>query len=131
MSDFEDETRSHLSALIAVAYRDLTVICENLPIAITMPPATDKTVVLSDAIPAVRRAMILIEEEPLPESPKDMLVSACAYWLGAVDIFTMLVINGFHTARALSAAAILDDADEHLKAISGWLAERWLEENNE
>lgn len=129
MSDFEDETRNHLSALIAVAYRDLTVICENLPISITMTAPVDKTVVLSDAIPAVRRVMILIEEQPLPETQKDMIVSACAYWLGAVDIFTMLVVNGFHTARALSAAAVLDDADKHLTAISTWLADRWLEEN--
>ncbi|NEB57644.1 hypothetical protein G3I48_36025 [Streptomyces griseus] len=130
MSDFEDETKSHLSGLIAHAYSDLIVICEGLPIPITLPAPSGKEIALSDAIPAVRRAMILIEEQPLPETPKDVFVAACCYWLAAVDIFTLLVVNGFHTARALSAATVLNDADEKLKEISVWLADRWLEEND-
>lgn len=129
MSDFEDETTSHLSSLIAHAYRDLTVVCAALPISITLPDASGQEIVLTDAIPAIRRAMILIEEQPLPEAPKDTFVAACCYWLAAVDIFTLLVVNGFHTARALSAATVLNDADEQLKEISIWLADRWLEEN--
>ncbi|MFB7228507.1 hypothetical protein ACFCY9_12395 [Streptomyces fimicarius] len=130
MSDFEDETKSHLSSLIGQAYRDLATICASLPISIALPAAVGQEIVLSDAIPAVRRAMILVEEQPLPEGPKDTFVAACCYWLAAVDIFTLLVVNGFHTARALSAAAVLNDADEKLKEISVWLADRWLEEND-
>ncbi|MFD9756059.1 hypothetical protein ACFWZZ_00640 [[Kitasatospora] papulosa] len=129
MSDFEDETKRHLSTGIAQAYHDLTVVSAGLPIAIILPAPVGTEIVLTDAIPAVRRAMILIEEQPLPEDPKDVFVAACTYWLAATDVFTMLVINGFHTARALSIATILEDADAKLKEISIWLADRWLEGN--
>ncbi|MFC8625630.1 hypothetical protein [Streptomyces anulatus] len=130
MSDFEDETKSHLSSLIAHTYSDLAVVCAGLPISIALPTPSGKEIALSEAIPAIRRSMILIEEQPLPEAPKDTFVAACCYWLAAVDIFTLLVVNGFHTARALSAATVLNDADEKLKEISTWLADRWLEEND-
>ncbi|WEH40783.1 hypothetical protein [Streptomyces sp. AM 2-1-1] len=131
MSDFEDQTRNHLSGEIAQAYRTLATISENLPIGITLPAPVGTELVLTDAIPAVRRAMILIEEQPLPEAPKDLYVNACCYWLSAVDVFTMLVVNGFHSARALSIARVLEDGDTARRELSTWLTDRWLEENDQ
>jgi hypothetical protein len=119
MSDFEDYATEKLAAHISRVYVALATLCLNLPIPVTLPTGEISNV---EAIPAVRRTMDLIIDQPMPEENQAQLFAACALWLGAMDIYGLLVGHEFHSARAHSAAANLLMAEGSMLDIAEWLA---------
>lgn len=118
MSDTADEMRNQLAAHLARAYAALATICLNLPIPVTLPGGI---VTVQDAVPAVRRLLEITEDQPMPEEAQANLFAACAFWLGAEDIFRLLVVDEFNGARAHSCAANLIMCEETMHDVTVFL----------
>lgn len=121
MSDFEDLAMRKIAQHLSVTYSGLVTICAALPIPVALP-----TVAVSnlEAVPAVRRLMDITEDQPLPEQQQATLFAIAAFWLGAMDSYSLLHREEFHSARAHSAAAALLMADDHLMDLTVWLADQ-------
>ncbi|MGW7198473.1 hypothetical protein [Streptomyces chryseus] len=120
MSDFEEQAMNKLATDIGQLYSGLVTVCLNLPVMVTLPTGEVSNV---DMVPAVRRVMDLIEDQPMPEDQQATLFACCAFWLGALDLFGLLVVEGFDKARAHSAAANVVMAEQHLMSVTLWLAD--------
>ncbi|MEV4974432.1 hypothetical protein [Streptomyces scopuliridis] len=121
MSDFEDQSMSRLSAHVSVAYAALATACAILPVPVTLPTGTVSNV---EAAPAVARAMDLVQDQPMPEEQQAQIFAACAFWLAALDLYGLLVKEGFTRARAHSTAANLLMAEDQLGDMLAWLREQ-------
>ncbi|MEV0090439.1 hypothetical protein [Streptomyces sp. NPDC050738] len=104
MSDFEEQSMRKLSSHLSLTYTALVTVSKFLPIPVSLPTGPISNM---EAIPAVRRAMALIEDQPLPEDVQAELNAAYAFWLAAMDVYALLATQEFHPARAMSAAACL------------------------
>ncbi|MEW2164396.1 hypothetical protein AB0912_15590 [Streptomyces sp. NPDC007084] len=120
MADSQDEVIERLALGLSVTYSGLARVCLALPVPIAL--ATGPGVSNLEAIPAVRRIMEVLRDQPMPEEQHGNLYSVCAYWLAAMDVFTVLVAAEFHAARAMSIEACLMMADGCLLDIAGWAA---------
>lgn len=118
MSDFEEFVMTKLAAHLSRTYSGLATLCLNLPVPVSLPTGAISNV---EAIPAVRRAMEIAEEQPMPEDNQAELHAACAFWLGAMDLFGLLAGHEFHETRAVSAAACLIQAESILLDLAEWL----------
>ncbi|MER7807904.1 hypothetical protein [Streptomyces sp900116325] len=120
MSDFEDQAMRKMAAHLSESYSSLATICLNLPVPVTLPTGTVSNL---EVVPAIRRVMDIVEDQPMPELQQATLLAICAFWLGAMDIYSLLVREEFHTARAHSAAANILMAEDHLQDLAVWLAD--------
>lgn len=120
MSDFEDETTGKLAAHLSTSYTVLATVCLNLPIPVTLPTGAVSNV---EVVPAVRRIMEIVEDQPMPQQQQATLFAVCAFWLGALDIYSLLIRDEFATARANSVAANLLMAEDHMMDLTVWLAD--------
>lgn len=118
MSDTADEMRGDLAATLAKTYKGLATTCLNLPVPVALPSGF---VDADDAVAGVRRLMDISEEEPMPEDIRAALFSACAFWLGADDLFRLLHTKEFNTARAYSCAANLIMCENSLEDVVAFL----------
>lgn len=121
MSDFEELAMSKLAGHLSATYTALAALSLSLPIPVSLP--TGAGVDNTEAIPAVRRAMDVIHEQPVPEVIHAELNAAYAFWLAAMDIYALLTIHEFQPARAMSAAACLIQTDSVLIDLAESLAE--------
>jgi hypothetical protein len=119
MADSEDQAMKTLAHHLSRSYVVLTTLCLNLPVPVTLPTGAVSNV---EVIPAIRRVMEIAEDQPMPESHQAELFAACAFWLGALDLYGLLVHN-FHTSRAHSAAANLIMCDSTMEDLVDWLAD--------
>ncbi|MFC7869651.1 hypothetical protein ACFUS2_00625 [[Kitasatospora] papulosa] len=121
MSDFEELATRKIAAHLSVTYSGLATLCAALPIPVTLPTGAVSNL---EAIPAVRRLMDITEDQPLPEQQQATLFAVGAFWLGAMDSYSLLVREEFHSARAHSAVAALLMADDHMMDLTVWLADQ-------
>lgn len=121
MSDQEDQALEKISAHLSRTYQALCHLAVNLPVPVTLPT---RGVTNIEAVPAVRRLMELAEDQPMPEEQQATLFATCAFWLGALDLYALLVANEFHTSRAHSAAANLLMVDDHMLSLTEWIIEQ-------
>ncbi|MFE9296579.1 hypothetical protein [Streptomyces niveus] len=119
MADSEDQAMKKLAQHLSMSYVVLATLCINLPIAVTLPTGEVSNV---DIVPAIRRTMEIIEDQPMPEEQQATLFAACSFWLGAVDLYGLLT-RDFHTARAHSAAACLLMCDDVMGDLIEWLTD--------
>ncbi|MFE7128944.1 hypothetical protein [Streptomyces sp. NPDC057617] len=120
MSDFEDQVMRKLSTHLSVAYSGLIAVCAALPVPIALPTGEVSNL---DAAPAVSRVMELAEDQPIPEAEQARLFSACAFWLGALDLYGLLT-REFTVARGYSVAANALMAESHMQDLGAWLADQ-------
>ncbi|MER7814524.1 hypothetical protein [Streptomyces sp. NPDC096153] len=120
MSDSEDQMMENLAHRLAVSYSALATLCQNLPIEVTIPTGEVSN---SEIVPALRRVMEIVEDQPMPRSQQNLLHAACAYWLGAMDLYGLLATVEFHSARGHSVAACLVMADDMMRLLTAWLAD--------
>ncbi|MFE4647731.1 hypothetical protein [Streptomyces sp. NPDC056707] len=120
MSDFEDQAMRKMAGHLSESYSSLATVCLNLPIPVTLPTGTVSNV---EVVPAIRRVMAIVEDQPMPEQQQATLFAVCAFWLGAMDIYSLLVREEFDVARAHSAAANILMTEDHLMDITVWLAD--------
>ena len=118
MSDTADEMRGDLAAHLAKTYGALATTCLNLPIPVTLPGGV---VEAGDAVAGVRRLMEITEDQPMPEQAQADLFSACAFWLGAEDLFRLLCTEEFNVPRAYSCAANLIMCENSLEDVVNFL----------
>ncbi|MFD8687834.1 hypothetical protein [Streptomyces sp. NPDC059651] len=118
MSDFEDGAMGKMAAHLSTSYTVLATVCLNLPIPVTLPTGAVSNV---EVVPAVRRLMDITEDQPMPEIQQATLFAVCAFWLGGMDIYSLLVREEFNLARAHSVAANLLMAEDHLMDLTVWL----------
>ncbi|MFE5771429.1 hypothetical protein ACFQ7O_24050 [Streptomyces sp. NPDC056485] len=118
MSDIADEMRNQLGAHLTRAYGALVTVSLNLPVPVTLP---DGVVTNMEAVPAVRRLLEIVEDQPMPEEAQANLFAACAFWLGAEDLFRLLCTEEFNGARAHSCAANLIMTEETLEDVTNFL----------
>ncbi|WP_267244367.1 hypothetical protein [Streptomyces sp. PR69] len=121
MSDFEDQAMKRLSAHLSSTYAALAALCLNLPVPITLPTGAVSNI---EATPAVRRIMEIVEDQPMPEAQQASLFAACAFWLGALDLYGLLAQGEFSDARAHSAAANLLMASDTMSDVAEWLGDQ-------
>ncbi|MFB6950194.1 hypothetical protein ACFCXP_11240 [Streptomyces niveus] len=119
MADSEDQAMERLAHHISMTYGVLATLCLSLPVAVTLPTGLVSNL---DVVPAVRRMMDIIEDQPMPEEQQATLFAACSFWLGAMDLYGLLT-RDFHIARANSAAACLLMCDDTMNDLIVWLAE--------
>ncbi|MEU9000524.1 hypothetical protein [Streptomyces sp. NPDC048551] len=117
MSDIEDAMRQELGAHLVQAYGDLATVALNLPIPVALPSGIVSNV---EAVPAVRRLLEITRDQPMPEEPQATLFAACAFWLGAEELFRLLCAE-FIEARAHACAANLITADGALEDLANFL----------
>ncbi|MFJ1581573.1 hypothetical protein [Streptomyces sp. NPDC088182] len=121
MSDFDDQAMGRLSTHVSLAYAALAAACAALPVPITLPIGKVSNV---ETGPAVARVMDLVRDQPMPEEQQAQLFAVCAFWLAALDLYGLLVKEGFTNARAHSAAANLLMAEDQLGDVLSWLREQ-------
>lgn len=121
MSDFEEQSMRKISAHLSVTYSGLATLCSALPIPVTLPTGAISN---QEAVPAVRRLMDIAEDQPLPVEQQATLFTVAAFWLGAMDSYSLLYREEFHSARAHSAIAALLMADDHMIDLTVWLADQ-------
>lgn len=120
MSDFEDEAMRKMAAHLSTSYTVLATVCLNLPIPVTLPTGAVSNV---EVVPAIRRVMDIVEDQPMPQTQQATLFAVCAFWLAGMDIYTLLAREEFNIARAHSVAANLLMAEDHLMDLTVWLAD--------
>ncbi|MFJ2432956.1 hypothetical protein ACIOWM_07060 [Streptomyces anulatus] len=122
MSDFEELANRKIAAHLSTTYRAMVTACLALPLPVTLPTGTVSNL---EVVPAVRRLMEIALDQPMPEEMKGHAFAAAAFWLGAMDCYSLLRREeGWHMARAHSAAAALLMADGHLEDLEAWLADQ-------
>ncbi|MGW7085034.1 hypothetical protein ACWGH2_16300 [Streptomyces sp. NPDC054871] len=121
MSDSEDQATEKLAKHLSLTYAALCHLAANLPIPVTLPRRGVSNI---EATPAVRRMMELAEFQPMPEDQQGELFAICAFWLGALDLFGMLVSNEFHSTRASSVAANILMAEQHMLDLTEWIVDQ-------
>ncbi|MEV7422852.1 hypothetical protein [Streptomyces sp. NPDC091212] len=120
MSDNSDRMIERIGDKIGYTYAALVVVCAALPVPVALP----KGIVTSEEIiPAVRRVVEIIDEIPLPEGQQAELFTAAVLWLGAVDLYELLLHTPFEASRAASAMGILLVAVDTLKDLAAWQRE--------
>ncbi|MER8083830.1 hypothetical protein ABTZ57_01375 [Streptomyces sp. NPDC094048] len=120
MSDFEEQATRKMASHLSRIYSGLATVCLNLPVAVTLPTGAISNV---EAVPAVRRVMAIVEDQPMPVQQQATLFAVCAFWLGALDLYGLVIQEGFDVARAHSVAANILMAEDHLHDITVWLAD--------
>ncbi|MFE2046376.1 hypothetical protein ACFXAZ_36740 [Streptomyces sp. NPDC059477] len=119
MADHDaDEIMNALAHSISSTYSLLVDVCQALPVPITMP--TDRHIPTSTALPAIRRAEMLAQEEPMGETQEVQLRSGCIYLLAAIDLYALCATR-YEETRAEGVGANLLHADDALKTLLVWL----------
>ncbi|MFF1416551.1 hypothetical protein [Streptomyces sp. NPDC058280] len=118
MSDSEDATMELLTHRLTTTYTGLVATCATLPIPITLPTGDVSS---KDLIPAVRRIVEIVEEQPVPEDQQAQLFTGAVLWLAAADLYSMLIKGEFIEARAAGALGTPMIANDALHALGEWL----------
>ncbi|MFJ8224945.1 hypothetical protein [Streptomyces griseus] len=122
MSDFEELANRKVSAHLSATYTAMVTACLALPLPVTLPTGA---VTNLEAVPAVRRLMAIAFDQPMPEAMKAHVFAAAAFWLGAMDCYSLLVREDeWQVSRAHSAAANLLMADGHLGDLAARLGDQ-------
>ncbi|MEU2797696.1 hypothetical protein [Streptomyces sp. NPDC007117] len=122
MSDFEELANRKVSAHISATYSSMVAVCLTLPLPVTLPTGMVSNL---EVVPAVRRLMELTLDQPMPETMKAHVFAAAAFWLGAMDCYSLLIREEeWQVSRAHSAAANLLMADGHLEDLAAWLGDQ-------
>ncbi|MEV5592218.1 hypothetical protein [Streptomyces sp. NPDC052496] len=117
MSDYQDEQMGDIARMLGQSYAALATVCLNLPVPVTLPTGAVNS---EDAAPAVRRVVEIVKEMPMPERTQADLFSACVYWLGALDIYSIMA-SDYHSVRGYSAVANILAAESALQDLAEWL----------
>ncbi|MEV5606998.1 hypothetical protein [Streptomyces sp. NPDC052225] len=121
MADSEDLNIEELARKLSLTYQGLVLCCEQLPIPVALPRHGATNV---EAEPAVRRVAELADDQPMPEEIKAHLFTAAIFWLSGLDVFRVLVMDGWHDARGLQVIGCLVVAQEALSDLGEWLIEQ-------
>ncbi|WHX19812.1 hypothetical protein QFW82_23575 [Streptomyces malaysiensis subsp. malaysiensis] len=94
MSDDADRQIERLDRALNSIYDLLVSICARLPIPITLPqgPATD-----GNTIPAVKRMIEIIDDQPLTHQLTVGIWSGALHWLSAAHLLDMLRTEWDHS----------------------------------
>lgn len=91
MSDHHDRMIQETGDRIARVYTLIVKICANLPLPIDLP--SGMIIEGSEAIPAVKRAVEIIQDQPIPNDVQMGIWGGCLHWLSAAHLFTALIDN--------------------------------------
>ncbi|MFY3807656.1 hypothetical protein, partial [Escherichia coli] len=114
MSDEPDRQIENLDRALNSIYDLLASICSRLPIPITLPrgPVTD-----GNAIPAVKRMIEIIDDQPLTHQLALGIWTGALHWLSAAHLLNALHIEWDHSLN-LAAQLNLTTGGETLMVMS-------------
>ncbi|MEU7044949.1 hypothetical protein AB0A77_28375 [Streptomyces varsoviensis] len=118
MSDRDDMIIRGAGLRVAATYASLVIMCDSLPTPIALPTGV---VSPDEMIPAVRRVIEIVDDLIIPEEVQSMVFTACAFYLGALDLFGLFVAEPEHKPRLASVLANLGSADEAIQGVGYWL----------
>ncbi|WP_425832599.1 hypothetical protein [Streptomyces fractus] len=121
MADSQDLNIEDLAKKLSLTYQALALCCEQLPLPIALPRRGATNV---EAEPAVRRIVELAAEQPMPEENQAHLFTAAIFWLTGLDVFRVLVMDGWNEVRALQMLSILTMTQDALQDLADWLSEQ-------
>ncbi|MEU7044950.1 hypothetical protein AB0A77_28380 [Streptomyces varsoviensis] len=117
MSDYDDDRLAALGESLASTYGMLTDVCLELPVPIALPVGV---ITPSDAVPAVTRAAVIAQEQPLPEEQRINIQIGCTGWLAALELFGAEAQHP-RDLRVEGAQMLLIQAREALIQLMDWL----------
>jgi len=120
MADSQDQAMGYLSSRLSEIYSALALICMSLPVEIVLPVGAVSNV---EAIPAVRRVVEIVEDQPMPEEIQAELYACCVFWLAAIDLYGLLT-EDYHEVRVQSALGNLITAEESARQVAHWIKDQ-------
>jgi len=120
MADSQDMEMGRLASRIGEIYTALALICMSLPVEIVLPIGSVSNI---ETIPAVRRVVEIVEDQPMPEEVQAELYASCIFWLAAIDLYGLLT-EDYHEARVQSALANLIMADDSAGMVAEWIKDQ-------
>lgn len=89
MSDRHDRMIQEAGDSIGRIYALIVRICAHLPVPITLPDGP--VIEGSEAIPAIKRVVEIIADQPITEEIQVGIWGGCLHWLSAAHLFTALI----------------------------------------
>jgi len=122
MSDASEWGMRNVAAELVDFYDLLVALVASLPIPISLPsgPAYDS----KEIVPAVRRVVEIINDQPVSDEVKAGVWGVCLHWLSAAEMFTLLTARGWDEIRAQQALINLTAASVALEGLEEVLREQ-------
>lgn len=120
MADSNNLNLEAIARSIAKQYAVLVAACEMLPIPVALPEPTE-TLSNADTVPAVRRLAEIADEQPVPVEVQASIFTAALFWLTAMDMLGLLVVNEWNDIRGFQALAALEMSGSALADLGTWV----------
>lgn len=89
MSDNHDRMIQETGEHVGRIYQLIASVCRALPLPISLPDGP--VIEGSEAIPAVKRVVEIIDDQPIDDVLKAGIWGGCLHWLAAAHLFTALI----------------------------------------
>ncbi|CAM5681998.1 MULTISPECIES: hypothetical protein [Streptomyces] len=119
MSDERERTTEELTARLAVLYIGISKVCEQLPVPITLPPASGT---VGGLMGSIDRCYKIAPDQPIPAEQVAALQVACLFWLMAADMIGLYDAEAAGTTiRDEAAQAAMFHTEACISDLMHWL----------